>query len=325
MISTQEQNLNNKQKDKKVIKCFMKTHAVEEILRIKNPSTKQFLEMWQQYQPFIIEDVATHWDICNKWSNDYLIKHCGDNLVPVRFFTKDYFTNYENFAYESSDYQRRIQEMTYKEYIKNYVEDMSNESKNDSEIVVSYLPQANFEEHFPEVIGDVTYPEYLNRKPNVLFWQGFSKKSFCSTTNLHFDGIHNLFCQIRGRKRILLFPPSDYLSFYPALDNSLSVIENSKVNPDFLDLELFPKFPWQEKIEVVLQPGEIIYIPPFWWHYITAVDENISLLFFYPLEIGDVFRRKKLLRTILNIAPHYLYNVISYRRNLMNFVDFSSS
>ncbi len=299
----------------------MKTDTVETILRIKNPSTKQFLEIWKQYQPFIIEDVATHWNICNKWSNDYLIKHCGDSLVPVRFFTKDYFTNYENFACESSDFDR-IQEMTYKEYIKNYVEDRFNENKNDSEIVVSYLPQANFEERFPEIVADITNPEYLNRKPSVLFWQGFSKKSFSSATNLHFDGFHNIFSQIRGRKRILLFPPSDYLSFYPPLDNSLGIPEYSKVNPDFFSLELFPKFPWQEKIEVLLQPGEIIYIPPFWWHYVTAVDENISLSFFYTIEILDFFRQKSLLKTILNIAPHFLYNAISSRRSLMNLMSF---
>lgn len=287
--------------------CFMKTYAFETILRIKNPSTKQFLEMWKQHQPFIIEDVATHWDACNKWSNDYLIKHCGNNLVNVRFLTKDYFTNYENFAFLNSDYFR-IHEMTYKEYIKNYVEATFNENQNDSDTVVSYLPEANLEKHFPEIVEDVTYLEYLNRKPIVVLWQGFSKKSFSSTSDLHFDETHNFLSQIRGRKRILLFPPSDYLSFYPPFDNSLGNREGSKVNPDFLDLELFPKFPWQEKIEVVLQPGEIIYIPPFWWHYVTAVDENISLSFCYPREIGDVFRQKKLLRTISNILPHYLYN-----------------
>lgn len=299
----------------------MKTHTVETILRIKNPSTKQFLELWKQYQPFIIEDVATHWDACNNWSNDYLIKQCGNSLVNVRFLTKDYFNNYENFACENNDFDQRIK-MTYKEYITNYVENRYHENKNDSEIVVSYLPQVRFEESFPQIVGDVTKPEYLNREPNVLFWQGYSKKSFSSTTNLHFDGFHNIFSQIRGRKRILLFPPSDYLSFYPPLDISQGVPEYSKVNPDLVNLELFPKFPLQEKIEVILQAGEIIYIPPYWWHYVTALDENISLSFFYNLEIGDFFRQKKMLKPLLSTAPYFLYNAMYSRKTRMNLVSF---
>ncbi|MDZ8264149.1 cupin-like domain-containing protein [Nostoc sp. ChiQUE01b] len=300
----------------------MKVQASESISKIKSPSTKQFLDIWKQYKPFLIEDVAEHWDACNNWSNDYLINHCGNNMVSVRFYTKNFFNDYQNFACEGGDYDTLEKEMKYQEYIKDYLENRVNKNKNNYDFLGCYLPQAYFEERFPEIVGDVTYPEYLNRKPVVFLWQGFSSKNFSSTTNLHFDGFHNIFVQIRGRKRILLFPPSNYLSFYPPLENSVGIPEFSKVNPDVLNLELFPKFPWEEKIEVILQPGEMLYIPPFWWHYVTAVDENISLSFFYDIKIRDIFRQKNMLSTILNIAPHFLYHAVSSRRTLMNFMSF---
>ncbi|MFN6571987.1 cupin-like domain-containing protein [Dendronalium sp. ChiSLP03b] len=299
----------------------MKIQASESILKIKNPSTEQFLEIWKQYQPFLIEGVAEHWDACHKWSNDYLIDQCGDNIIPVRFYTKSFFNDFHNFACEGGDYDTLEKKMKYKEYVKGYVEHIKNQNNN-SNLLGCYLPQAYFEERFPEIIADIAYPQYLNRKPIVFLWQGFSSNNFSSTTNLHFDGFHNIFAQVRGRKRILLFPPSNYLSFYPPLEKSIGIPEFSKVNPDVLNLELFPKFPWQEKIEIILQPGEMLYIPPFWWHYVTAVDENISLSFFYDIKMGDIFRQKNMISTILNIAPYFLYHAISSPRTFKNFMSF---
>ncbi|MEH2290139.1 cupin-like domain-containing protein [Nostoc sp.] len=284
----------------------MQAQAIESCLRIKNPSTKQFVEMWEQYQPFIIEDVAKNWDACKNWSNDYLIKKCGNNIVNIQFFQQGFFENYNEFSNEDG-YSSDIKEMKYKEYINNYI----NKAHRNDFNIRCYLPSAVFEKSFPEITEDVIYPTYLNSKPLVSFWHGLSNKNFSSTTVLHFDGFHNIFVQIRGRKRILLFPPSNYLSFYPPLEDSHGLADYSKVDPNLPNLELFPKFPWQEKIEVILQPGEMLYIPPYWWHHVTALEENISLSFFYDIKIQDYFKQKKMLSVFLNIAPHYLHHAIS--------------
>jgi lysine-specific demethylase 8 len=282
--------------------------ASKSILRIKNPSTKEFLDIWKKYHPFLIEDVAEHWNACENWSNDYLIKHCGNNMVLIQCYKKDFLNDYKNFACE--DGYDLTKEIKFKEYIKDYIEDSVKKNKNDY-ILQCYLTQANFEECFPEIVRDITYPEYLKRKTLVSFWHGFSSQQFSSTTPLHFDGYHNIFVQIRGRKRILLFPPSNYLSFYPPLEDSPGLADFSKVDPNLPNLELFPKFPWQERIEVVLKAGEMLYIPPYWWHHVTAVDENISLSFFYDVKIQDFLKQKNMLSVFLNIAPYYLYHAIS--------------
>ncbi|MEH2349566.1 MAG: cupin-like domain-containing protein [Nostoc sp.] len=291
----------------------MNIKTSQSILRLNNPSTREFLDRWKQYQPFIIEDIAKNWDACNNWSNDYLIEHCGNSMVTVRFFKKDFLEDYKKFAYQ--DGYSLVKEMTYKEYINDYIKDRKNDDLG------CYLPEASFEDSFSEIIGDVTYPEYLNSKPFVSLWHGFSSNNFTSASPLHFDRIHNLFVQIRGKKRILLFPPSNYLSFYPPLEDSSGMGHNSKVNPDMVNLELFPKFPWQERIEVVLEPGEMLYIPPFWWHHVTAVDENISLSFWYDVKIKDFFKQKRIFSSVLNIAPHYLYHAISSGESLMHTIN----
>ncbi|MEA5602492.1 cupin-like domain-containing protein [Nostoc sp. UHCC 0252] len=286
----------------------MKVQTCKSILQLQNPSTEEFLEAWNKYQPFVIQDVARHWNACKDWSNDYLIKHCGNNVVSIQFFKKEFFDDYNSFAREVG-YDNTTKDMEYKEYINNYINKV-HQNKNDSDLTF-YLPSAVFEKSFSEIVKDVNYPEYFNRKPLVSFWHGLASKKFSSTTVLHFDGFHNIFVQIRGRKKILLFPPSNYLSFYPPLEDSLGLADYSKVDPNIPNLELFPKFPWQEKIEVVLQAGEMLYIPPYWWHYVTAVDENISLSFFYDIELKDYLKQKNMLSTMLNIAPHYFYHAIS--------------
>ncbi|MDZ8023963.1 MAG: cupin-like domain-containing protein [Nostoc sp. SerVER01] len=274
----------------------MKVQATESISRIKSPSKKQFSETAKQYQPFIIEDVAKNWDAYKQWSNDYLIKKCGNNLVPVRFFKQNFWNDYNNFAYERSYEPHK--EIRLEDYI------------NNDRSLVCYLNEAVFEEYFPEIVGDVNYPEYFNRQAFVRLWFGLASKDFSSSSSLHFDAEHNIFAQIRGRKRIILYPPIDYLSFYPPLEDASGALYGSKVNPDSVDLELFPKFPWQEKIEFVLQPGEILYIPPFWWHHLTAVDDNISLSFWYHVKLEDFFWQKKMLSVFFHTTPHYLYHSI---------------
>lgn len=292
----------------------MKIQTTESITKIKNPSTEEFLDLWKQYQPLLIEDVVGHWNACEKWSNDYLIKYCGNNIVNIFLYKKGFFDDYKNFACEDGYVDENFQKtVKYKEYINDYI---GNDKYN------SYLSQ-NFEKCFPEIIKDINYPVYFNRKPFLQLFHGFSNKNFSSTTPLHFDAVHNIFIQIRGRKKILLFPPSNYLSFYPAgVDDNRGLQDFSKVDPNRLNLELFPKFPWEERIEVLLQPGEMLYIPPFWWHHVTAIDENISVSFWYALKIQDLFKQKNLLSVLSDILPHSFRRSIYSRNTLLETVAF---
>jgi|GEM_PF-3436032 lysine-specific demethylase 8 len=289
------------------------------ILRIKKPIKKEFVEIWNQYQPFLVEGVVEYWDACKKWSNDYLIKHCGNNIVNINLYKKGFFDDYKNFACEDGYIDEKFKKtVQYKEYVSNYIENNS----HSYDYSQSYLSE-DLEKCFPEILGDITYPTYLDRKPFVQFFHGFSNKVFSSTTPLHFDPVHNIFNQIRGRKKILLFPPSDYLSFYPAaVDDNRGLQDFSKVDPNLPNLELFPKFPWQDRIEVLLQPGEMLYIPPFWWHHVTAVDENISVSFWYALKIQDIFKQKKILSVLSDLLPHSFRSSIYSRNTLLETLAF---
>ena len=94
-------------------------------------------------------------------------------------------------------------------------------------------------------------------------------------TRLHVDVWHTdaWLAQIRGRKRFVLFHPAHrkYLER-----------EGEQGHLEFVDLanpdrEKFPDFDKAIPIETVLQPGETIYLPRKWPHFVEGLDDSISL------------------------------------------------
>jgi len=53
----------------------------------------------------------------------------------------------------------------------------------------------------------------------------------------------------------------------------------SLVDPEKPDLERFPGFARATVREVVLSPGEMLFIPVGWWHHVRALSLSINLAF----------------------------------------------
>lgn len=93
---------------------------------------------------------------------------------------------------------------------------------------------------------------------------------------LHFDEQPNLFLQISGRKRWLLFPPDIDLKPYGpesrrARRSSVDVFSDAA---DHLRGKGF---------EVLLNPGDVLFVPSYWWHHVQSVTEeciSIAIWFF---------------------------------------------
>ena len=94
-----------------------------------------------------------------------------------------------------------------------------------------------------------------------------------TVTPLHHDTVNVLFCQIHGRKRVLLIDPNET----PWLYNDVAVYSDVAVEaPDFAR---HPLFRLASPLEVVVNPGEILFIPVGWWHHVRSLDPSISVSF----------------------------------------------
>ena len=131
-----------------------------------------------------------------------------------------------------------------------------------------------------------------------------------NTTPAHYDEQQNIFAQLVGTKRCLLFSPADYSALYPfPLHHPHD--RQSQVDLYAPDLKRFPRFAEARPLEAVLQPGELLYIPQYWWHHIeNLTDGCVSLNFWFK----DTAKPQKMMLP-LSAAQH-----LAMRRNIERLV-----
>eukprot|EP00913_Durusdinium_trenchii_P031948 g29922.t1 len=106
----------------------------------------------------------------------------------------------------------------------------------------------------------------------------------------HYDLQPNLHVQLTGKKRFILFPPDDWRHLYPfPVHHDLD--RRSMVDLDGPDDQRFPNWREASGCLVELEPGEALYIPPYWWHHVqslTAETTSMAMWFFehFPLSSG---------------------------------------
>lgn len=93
----------------------------------------------------------------------------------------------------------------------------------------------------------------------------------------HYDGYHNLYAQLYGKKRFILIKPTNWpgLYPYPFLHPSHAQAQVNASNEE--DRQIFPLVEKVETLEAVLEPGDLLYIPPLWFHEVESLDVSISV------------------------------------------------
>ncbi|XP_069790906.1 HSPB1-associated protein 1 homolog isoform X2 [Narcine bancroftii] len=142
-------------------------------------------------------------------------------------------------------------------------------------------------EFFQDVIwADFGFPGRDGRESTL--WIG----SEAANTPCHLDSYgYNLVLQVQGRKRWHLFPPDDTSNLYPTRIPYEESSVFSSVNVANPDLERFPRFLRVKPHMVTLCPGEVLFVPRHWWHYVESLDPvTISINSWIELDDDDEAR-----------------------------------
>ena len=138
---------------------------------------------------------------------------------------------------------------------------------------------ADFPKQFPTLAQDFHFPSFFTGAHDLS--QGyFSSILRMSSKDIqlwtHYDITDNLLCHITGKKRVVLFPPSDVNKLY--VEGSSSPV----LDVDHPDLSRFPRFAKTHAMECILQPGDILFIPALCE---LSRFSSLSLSFLFPMFI----------------------------------------
>ena len=88
----------------------------------------------------------------------------------------------------------------------------------------------------------------------------------------HYDGYHNFYVQLYGHKRFKLYHPSNWPGLYPYPFLHPSHAQ-AQVNLSHQgSRKRFSSVNRVEWFETVLGPGDLLYIPPLWFHEVESLD-----------------------------------------------------
>lgn len=245
------------------------------------PSLEGFLESYMApmgaSKPVMLTGCMDDWPALTKWQSlGYLMKVGGFRTVPVEL-GKDYL---------SDNWSQRL--MTLSEFIQHHilhVPELDSQQQRKSTIDKcieerkGYLAQYPLFDQIPALKSDICTPEYCilgqGQLQSVNAWFGPPG----TVTPLHYDAHHNLLCQVIGKKYIRLYAPEMSACLAPYKDEMTK--NSSQVDldcPDKLQPQGFDDAPF---LECVLRPGEMLYIPPRWWHYVKSLSVSFSVSFWW--------------------------------------------
>lgn len=211
--------------------------------------------------PLVITGLAREWPAFKKWNWDYFKEIVGEKKVAL-------YNNVKSDAYTpintADDYK------TFAEYV-----DMIQQGPAAWRIFLF-----NIFDHAPQLINDFTWPEHLMtgfvKKYPMLFTGGES-----SITHMHFDIdlSHILHTQFGGRKRVLLFRHEEQYKLYrkPFEVLSLADFSNYNKNEDVPDYQKFPALKYATGYDLVLHPGDTLFMPAGYWHHMEYIDSGFAM------------------------------------------------
>jgi hypothetical protein len=235
--------------------------AANGIARRIDLSGEEFLN--QHYalsRPVVLENAVGDWPACKKWSPRYLREKIGDRIVEYQGNR----TSDPDFELNKDRHKRRS---SFAEFM-----DLIATGNGNEHYITAYNSAVN--QDALACLGDDLgkLDQYLRHepgRPEAMFWIG-PKNTF---TPLHHDLTNNLLVQFVGRKRVILASPAET----PRLYNDVHVFSRvSNLTAPDLDLAIYPLVEGVAFEEVMLNPGDALFIPIGWWHQITSLDFSVS-------------------------------------------------
>ncbi|MGA0609026.1 cupin-like domain-containing protein [Caldimonas sp. KR1-144] len=234
----------------------------ERVEKRSHVSTDEFMSRYVHgCRPLVITELARDWPALSRWSAADLKQRFGHLDVEVQA------ERHKDRRYEQNKLELR-RTVRLADFVDQVVQ---GGTTND------YYLTANNEmlrrPEFAPLLADIgSLPEFCDRSAlsrACSFWFGPGG----TITPLHHDTLMLLHTQVVGRKRWRFVSPLET----PRVYNYNGVF--SEVDVDAPDLARYPRFAEVKVLEVVLEPGETMFLPLGWWHQVSSLELSLSFSF----------------------------------------------
>jgi hypothetical protein len=257
--------------------------------RVKNLDRETFFrEFVNKSHPVVFEGAARDWECCRKWNFDWFKQqYGGDDILLVDHAQQDL-----------NPLENPVEHLTFADLIDGI--------DRGSQKYARFHPLL---QRHPELRLDIDQKWMKDHRANphtswlhfyTLFLGGKG-----TDTAIHTEGNENMFVQIQGQKKWRLYPVEHSAIFDPPANRSL--YKYTGYHPDRPDDGLYPMARHMDWYETVLEPGDVLYNPPYYWHHVSNPVSSIGVGFRWN-NMRSALRASPLLMTLemFNTKPNLI-------------------
>lgn len=212
----------------------------------------------KQTKPILFKGLAKNWKAFKKWDFDFFRENYGSSPVLIN--------NTKGIIDPNAP--QKEEEIPLRDYI--------NQLQKGS---LKYLKLSNLVQKNKNLQKDLD----LDWCKKFKTWGGFGETFYMfmgaknTRTPLHNEFPTTIYIQVKGKKKWILYDVSDRVFLNAKTERRTYFF--SDYNPLKPDLNKFPLSEYAKKIEIDLEPGDILIVPPFMWHYIHNTTDSIGVAY----------------------------------------------
>lgn len=249
----------------------------EPLARLERPTADEFAPYVMAAKPVVVSGAMSEWKAFHSWTPAFLEAKAGHATVPAFTLPDDQPAGRFFYGGENQFGERNMRDC------------LRMLRGAESRVYVAGVPIARY---LPMLEEDFAVPEFLGRPKQVktALWVSGAN----SSGPLHYDLDDNVHALVGGRKRFLLFDYREARGLYPnpAFSTFPHYSRVDTVDPDYAR---HPRFREARGYEVILDPGDMLYIPTGCWHQATTLEPSIAVTFW----LGKHYFRASSLRVLV--------------------------
>ncbi len=265
--------------------------------KVEVNSYKEFKKKYlNTYTPIILKGLAKDWNCCKNWSLDYFKELHGDDEIVMM--------DYSDF---NNGYQRT------------YLRDIIEGIRSGMGKYYRFYPLLT---RHPEHIADFDYKWLRNCKQKDTLAEAFQVfiGGEGTGTPLHNSICPNLFVQVFGKKTWRIFSPhyTTIVDPKPAcnLHRDAPTRNNKVFDPFNPDYETFPLYKYIDMYEADLEPGDVLWNPPYYWHAVQNPTDCIGVGYrWVPLWFSFKASPNYFLLDLITKQPNFIATINYFKKD----------